>query len=86
MELIYMRPFQHDSVQKPKTSKSSKKLDVVSRPTIFERLFFVDTVQHVLLSCGGPVFICWLVEWLDFLLQEAQSRLEAPRLQGQERA
>lgn len=30
MELIYMRQFEHPDVQQPKTSKSTKKLDVVS--------------------------------------------------------
>jgi hypothetical protein len=45
MELILMRNFTHPQVQKPKTSKSTKKLDVVSHQ-YFNHL---DPIQLALL-------------------------------------
>ena len=65
-----MRKFEHPDVQKPKTSKSTKKQDVVSA------LIHADFFLLPLLRSRRAVFVCGLVERTDILLQKAQHGLE----------
>ena len=64
MELIYMRQFEHPDVQQPKTSKSTKKLDVVSSietnkvvQTLFSSYYYEAEEQFLFVGLSnGSIF------------------------------